>query len=152
MFACVCRRSGYDIHIYRFVIPESPRWLLCKGRVSEVKAIIRAACDFNGHEVPDNMDKLLKPAPQEQTDESCITLFGSKYLRLITICFLCIWFAMNMVYYGLTLNINEFGINVYLISVGAGTSKRGCDEKINNTHYCEPSIQNMVYDRSVFEY
>lgn len=102
---------------YRFVIPESPRWLLCKGRVAEVKAIIKSACEFNGREVPDNIDKVLKPPTQEETDEGCINLFGSKYLRLITICFLCVWFTMNMVYYGLILNMNEFGGNVYLNSV-----------------------------------
>lgn len=85
--------------------------------MSEVKAIIRSACEFNGREVPENMDKILKPPTQEETEKGCVTLFGSRYLRLITICFLCIWFAMNMIYYGLTLNMNEFGINVYLISV-----------------------------------
>lgn len=102
---------------YRFVIPESPRWLLCKGRIAEVKAIIKQAADFNGREVPANIDKILKPPTQEESDEGCINLFRSKYLRLITICFLCVWFTMNMVYYGLILNMNEFGGNVYLNSV-----------------------------------
>lgn len=107
----------------RFVIPESPRWLLCKGRVAEVKAIIKTACEFNGHAVPENIDKVLRPPSQqdeEDADEGCIKLFGSKYLRLITFCFVCVWFSMNMVYYGIILNMNEFGGNVYLNSVSAG--------------------------------
>ncbi len=103
----------------RFVIPESPRWLLCKGRISEVKAIIKAAAEFNGRELPPNMDKLLKPPPQEDSDEGCVKLFGTKYLRLITICFLCIWFTMNMVYYGMILNMNSFGGNVYMNTVSS---------------------------------
>ncbi|KAJ6636445.1 Solute carrier family 22 member 21 [Pseudolycoriella hygida] len=103
-----------------FVIPESPRWLLCKGRISEVKAIIKAAAEFNGRELPPNMDKLLKPPTEEQVEDGCVKLFGTKYLRLITICFLCIWFTMNMVYYGMILNMNAFGGNVYMNSALAG--------------------------------
>lgn len=105
--------------VIRFVIPESPRWLLCKGRVSEVKAIIKAAAEFNGRELPPNMDKLLKPPTQEDSEEGCVKLFGTKYLRLITICFLCIWFTMNMVYYGMILNMNSFGGNVYMNTVSS---------------------------------
>lgn len=106
----------FFIYFHRFIIPESPRWLLCKGRIAEVKAIIKKACEFNGREVPANIDKLLKPPVQEEQDEGCISLFGSKYLRLITICFVCIWFTMNVVYYGLVLNMSQFG-DVYLNSV-----------------------------------
>lgn len=103
---------------YRFVIPESPRWLLCKGRTTEVAAIIKKACIVNKRQVPTNIEKMLKPPPcKEVTEEGCITLFGTAYLRLITVCFLCIWFTMNLVYYGLILNMNTFGGNVYLNSV-----------------------------------
>lgn len=101
----------------RFVIPESPRWLLCKGRVTEVAAIIRAAAVVNKRPVPNNVEAILKPPSQSKADEECLTLFGSKYLRLITICFLLIWFVMNMVYYGLILNMNTFGGNIYLNAV-----------------------------------
>lgn len=106
----------------RFVIPESPRWLLCKGRTAEVAAIIRKACEVNKRDIPANIEKYLRPPPaKESDDDSCIALFGSAYLRLITICFLCIWFTMNLVYYGLILNMNTFGGNVYLNSVSAHT-------------------------------
>lgn len=104
--------------VIRFVIPESPRWLLCKGRTAEVAAIIRKACEINKRDIPANIEKQLRPPPsKDENDESCIELFGNAYLRLITICFLCIWFTMNLVYYGLILNMNTFGGNVYLNSV-----------------------------------
>lgn len=61
---------------------------------------------------------LLKPPPSgDQTDDRCISLFGNPYLRLITVCFPCIWFTINLVYYGLILNMNTFGGNVYLNTV-----------------------------------
>ncbi|XP_055297290.1 organic cation transporter protein [Sitodiplosis mosellana] len=104
-----------------FVIPESPRWLLCKGRTAEVATIIRKVCEVNKRECPPNVEKLLKPPPSNsETDDGCISLFGNSYLRLITICFPCIWFTMNLVYYGLILNMNSFGGNVYLNSALAG--------------------------------
>lgn len=107
------------IHFFRrFVLPESPRWLLCKGRVAEVKTIIRAAAAFNKRPLPDNLDKLLKPPLNDESQSAGVCeLFHSKYLRLITFCFLCIWFTMNLVYYGLVLNMNSFGGNIYLNSV-----------------------------------
>lgn len=104
-----------------FVVPESPRWLLCKGRINDVKEIIKKAAAFNGRQLPDNYEKMLKPPLQEEeSSEDFISLFRSKYLRRITICFLCIWFTMNLVYYGLILNMNTFGGNVYLNSALAG--------------------------------
>lgn len=102
---------------FRFVVPESPRWLLIKGRIPEVKKIIQAAARMNKIELPENVDKLLKPPPSEGTNAAVSELFKTKYLRLVTFCFLCIWFTMNLVYYGLVLNMNTFGGNLYVNSV-----------------------------------
>lgn len=108
----------YPIFLFRFVVPESPRWLLCKGRISEVKEIIKKAAAFNNRELPDNLDKLLIP-PRSDEDESdaVCNLFRTKYLRLVTFCFLCIWFTINLVYYGVILNMNSFGGNIYVTTV-----------------------------------
>ncbi|XP_055903253.1 organic cation transporter protein isoform X2 [Eupeodes corollae] len=103
-----------------FVVPESPRWLLCKGRVAEVKKIVESAAAFNGRQLPENYEKILTPPVQEESTHDFWCLFRSRYLRRITICFLLIWFTMNLVYYGLILNMNTFGGNVYLNSALAG--------------------------------
>ncbi|XP_037947935.1 organic cation transporter protein isoform X2 [Teleopsis dalmanni] len=103
-----------------FVVPESPRWLLVKGRVDEVKRIVQSAADFNGRQLPPNFQSMLKPPTQENTSQDIMSLFRSRYLRRISICFLCIWFTMNLVYYGLILNMSSFGGNVYLNSALAG--------------------------------
>lgn len=99
-------------------MPESPRWLLCKGRVDEVKEILKTAARMNKMELPQNLDKILKPPNSEKRKNKGFTdLFRSKYLRLVSICFLCIWFTMNLVYYGLILNMNALGGNIYINSV-----------------------------------
>ncbi|KRF82949.1 organic cation transporter protein isoform X1 [Drosophila virilis] len=101
-----------------FVVPESPRWLLVKGRVEEVRRIIEAAAVFNGRQLPP--DYQLTPPTQESSSQDFTYLFRSSYLRRISICFLCIWFTMNLVYYGIILNMSSFGGNVYLNSALAG--------------------------------
>lgn len=96
-------------------MPESPRWLLVKGRLDEVRRIIEAAAKFNGRQLP--ADYQLTPPTQESSSQDVTYLFRSSYLRRISICFLCIWFTMNLVYYGIVLNMSSFGGNVYLNSV-----------------------------------
>lgn len=114
----------------RFVVPESPRWLLCKGRVSEVKEIVKRAAEFNGRQLPDNIEKYLKPpANHDAPNASVVELFKTKYLRLVTFCFLCIWFTMNLVYYGLVLNMNSFGGNIYVNSVSLDYHKLAISQK-----------------------
>jgi len=100
---------------FRFVVPESPRWLLVKGRIDEVRRIIEAAAKFNGRQLP--ADYQLTPPTQESSSQDVTYLFRSSYLRRISICFFCIWFTMNLVYYGIILNMSSFGGNVYLNSV-----------------------------------
>ena len=102
--------------MFRFVVPESPRWLLCKGRTQELKVILEKAAKMNNKELPANLDKILKP-PNSRRNKGFKDLFRSKYLRLVSICFLCIWFTMNLVYYGLILNMNALGGNIYVNSV-----------------------------------
>lgn len=76
------------------MVPESPRWLLCKGRITEVKEVLRSAARFNGKQLPDNLDKFLKPPRIEDSASGVVELFRTKYLRCVTFCFLCIWFTM----------------------------------------------------------
>ncbi|KAH8311117.1 hypothetical protein KR044_004483, partial [Drosophila immigrans] len=102
-----------------FVVPESPRWLLVKGRIEEVKRIIEAAARFNGRQLPPDY-QLTPPTQESSSGEDVTNLFRSSYLRRISICFLCIWFIINLVYYGLILNMSSFGGNVYLNSALAG--------------------------------
>lgn len=101
--------------ICRFVVPESPRWLLVKGRIDEVRRIIESAASFNGRQLP--VDYQLTPPTQESSSQDFTYLFRSGYLRRISVCFFCIWFTMNLVYYGIILNMSSFGGNVYLNSV-----------------------------------
>ena len=40
--------SNIPFLIWWFYLPESPRWLLAKGRKEEAKKVINQACEWNG--------------------------------------------------------------------------------------------------------
>lgn len=45
---------------YILVLPESPRWLLAKGRLVEALKILEEMARVNGHELPDSFRKELE--------------------------------------------------------------------------------------------
>lgn len=49
-----------------------------------------------------------------------LVVFGSKYWRT-TVLVLVIWFTLIMIYFGLTLHLNNLGGNIYLTSAVAGS-------------------------------
>lgn len=102
-----------------FVLPESPRWLISMGKTQEAKLILEKAAKFNKQELPADLDKLLMvyktDTPEE--DPSVLMLLRAN-LRKRTICLFLTWFAMTIAYYGLLLNIGNFGTgNLHITSI-----------------------------------
>lgn len=99
------------------MLPESPRWLLAKGRIDELKKLIETAARWNKIQLPANYEKsLLVPPEDEQTDGSILDLFKPEYLRT-TLLLLVAWYALVLQYMAITLHIGEMGGNIYLITV-----------------------------------
>lgn len=97
-------------------MPESPRWLLAKGRIDELKKIIETAARWNKRTLPPNYDKLLIPPPAEESSGSFIDLFKLEYLRT-TLLLMVAWYCFVLQYMALTLHIGEMGGNIYLTTV-----------------------------------
>ncbi|ESO84004.1 hypothetical protein LOTGIDRAFT_108246 [Lottia gigantea] len=97
---------------YWWLLPESPRWLLSKGREKEAEDIIRKAAKVNKVELP------LKLFDQHTLD----TGPQSKIWHMFTDCRLLIgsliiffnWLVVSMVYYGLGLNVSNLSGDPYL--------------------------------------
>jgi hypothetical protein len=106
----------------RWVLPESPRWLLAMGRTNEVMTILQKAANYNGRELPVNIDKQLLPNENDTETESVnvMDLFKTRQMRKKTLLLFVIWFSVYLVYYGLVLNLGNIGGDLYINSILSG--------------------------------
>ncbi|XP_077448218.1 solute carrier family 22 member 4-like isoform X2 [Stigmatopora argus] len=100
-------------------IPESPRWLLCQGRVEEATVIINKAAKMNKVQSPDVIfeDYLLvdnsKKAEQNEP-RSILDLVSNLEIGLMTVILCFVAFAMSAGYYGISYNATQFHANAYI--------------------------------------
>ncbi|XP_056155869.1 solute carrier family 22 member 13-like [Lampris incognitus] len=99
--------------LFHWVLPESARWLMTQGRKEEARQAIRRAARVNRRKVPEALLDKLELEPTSKAG-SMLDLFRISYLRKCTIIMGYIWFATNVVYYGLSLNVGDFGLDIYL--------------------------------------
>ncbi|KAM5284087.1 solute carrier family 22 member 7 isoform 1-T2 [Hipposideros larvatus] len=98
-------------------VPESARWLLTQGHVEEARRYLLCCARLNGRPVGDSLslETLSKVAAGERVVRrpSYLDLFRTPRLRHISLCCMVVWFAVNFSYYGLSLDVSGFGLNIY---------------------------------------
>uniref|UniRef100_A0A8C3M9M7 Uncharacterized protein n=1 Tax=Geospiza parvula TaxID=87175 RepID=A0A8C3M9M7_GEOPR len=100
------------------VLPESARWLVTKGRIEEAKKLLQKAAAANKRQPPTRAPGL-KPEKQVKSG-SFLDLFRKKHLLKVTLIMSCAWFVNSIVYYGLSLNVTNFGLDIYLTQLAFG--------------------------------
>ncbi|XP_037817537.1 organic cation transporter-like protein isoform X2 [Lucilia sericata] len=95
-------------------IPDSPRWMVARGRVLEAKRILIKCAEMNGtrYSLPHDIDQQLQLQAQTAMDApppaSWWTIWkGEKAVRHMICVHLC-WSIYIVVYYGMLLNIRSF--------------------------------------------
>ncbi|XP_076679442.1 carcinine transporter [Andrena cerasifolii] len=98
--------------LYWWFLPESPRWLLAKGRLGEANDILERLAKVNEKELPTSFTQKLRQRMMMSRSKSeeerlrsgpgVLSLFKTPNMRLKTCLITLNWFANNMVYVGLS--------------------------------------------------
>ncbi|XP_019715166.1 solute carrier family 22 member 4-like [Hippocampus comes] len=97
-------------------IPESPRWLLCQGRVEEAEAIVRKAARMNKVQAPEVIfeDYLISKEPKPKEKHSILDLVGNVEIGFMTVILCYVAFTMSSGYYGISFNTTHLHSNAYI--------------------------------------
>ncbi|XP_072020671.1 organic cation transporter protein-like [Amphiura filiformis] len=105
-----------------FILPESARWLMARGKYRQAEKIIRKVAKVNGTKLPENLFleemtafEELESANHEAAHRrtSFLDLFRTPNMRIKTINVMFNWFVNSMVYHGLSLSTSTLGTNDY---------------------------------------
>ncbi|NWX12057.1 S22A7 protein, partial [Aegotheles bennettii] len=103
-------------------VPESARWLIANGKVKQAHRHLLRCARMNGRKdftlFPSFhfSQALRRMATDKKPGESYsyISLFRTPVLRKISLCSGAVWFGVAFSYYGMSLNLTGFGLNMYL--------------------------------------
>ncbi|PVD29236.1 hypothetical protein C0Q70_11833 [Pomacea canaliculata] len=102
-----------DPSIFYHFIPESPRWLVSRGRRQEASAIVRHAARVNKVVVSEKVLSL-----QDLQNDGPGVKFWQLFThrRLLVRCLIVFfnWFIVTCIYYGLGLNVGSLSGDIYL--------------------------------------
>uniref|UniRef100_A0A8C3B5K2 S22AD protein n=1 Tax=Cairina moschata TaxID=8855 RepID=A0A8C3B5K2_CAIMO len=109
----------FALFFFTWVLPESARWLVTKGKIEEAKKVLQKAASINKRTIPPDLLEQLKCDTQTKPG-SILDLLRKKHLRKVTLIMSCAWFVNSIVYYGLSLNVTNFGLDIYLTQLAFG--------------------------------
>uniref|UniRef100_A0A8C0BAH3 Solute carrier family 22 member 13 n=1 Tax=Buteo japonicus TaxID=224669 RepID=A0A8C0BAH3_9AVES len=109
----------FALFFYIWVLPESARWLVTKGRIEEAKKVLQKAASINKRTIS---PELLEQVPVMAWGTACCLQRLSSVLGYACSVPLCpsFRFVNSLVYYGLSLNVTNFGLDIYLTQLAFG--------------------------------
>ncbi|XP_064652632.1 organic cation transporter protein-like [Lineus longissimus] len=107
----------------KFIIPESPRWLVTKGRLDEAEQFLRKIAKFNQNPIT-KTGKLVASIDIEAkpVETSFVDLFRTPNLRKRSLLSFYVWFSNSAIYYGLMFSASGFGFSIFVNLASSGAS------------------------------
>uniref|UniRef100_A0A4X2K0P8 Solute carrier family 22 member 20 n=1 Tax=Vombatus ursinus TaxID=29139 RepID=A0A4X2K0P8_VOMUR len=114
------------IFLYSWWLPESSRWLLLHGKSHLAIQNLRKVARLNGKR--EEGQRLTKEVTRGHPGQesmgaalvSVLDLFRTPAIRKVTCCLMVIWFSNSLAYYGLAMDLQKFGLSIYLVQVMFG--------------------------------
>ncbi|XP_046536408.1 solute carrier family 22 member 14 [Equus quagga] len=107
----------FSFIFYIWILPESPRWLMMKGKVEEAKQVLCYAAGVNKKTIPLSLlDKLQLPG-KKMDKASVLDFYNNRHLRKVTLVMGCVWFTVGYSYFTLSFKLKDFGVNIYFRQV-----------------------------------
>ncbi|NWI14832.1 S22A7 protein, partial [Crypturellus soui] len=103
-------------------VPESARWLLAKGNVKQAHRHLLRCARVNGRKDFTISTEVRARRPRHASflsrflwhSYSYLSLFRTPVLRKISLCSGAVWFGVAFSYYGMSMNLTGFGLDMYL--------------------------------------
>ncbi|XP_053119448.1 solute carrier family 22 member 13-like [Hemicordylus capensis] len=109
----------FALFFYIWVLPNSARWLLTKGKIKEAQKVLQKAASINKRTVPEELLNQLAPEKKVKSG-NILDIFKMPHLRKMTLIMAWVWFADSFVYYGVSLHVGNFGLDIYMTQLVFG--------------------------------
>jgi len=87
-----------------YFLPESPRWLIAKGRISEARSILASGAKRNKKSISEEEIDIKQPKSSNQRKGTVLDIMKYPKLRVKTLIMYFNWFTSSFMLYGIALN------------------------------------------------
>ncbi|XP_015745373.2 solute carrier family 22 member 6-A-like [Python bivittatus] len=112
---------------YSWWLSESARWLIISGKLERAVTELKRVARINRkHEAAGKLDaeflrsKMKEELASMKSKTSFLDLVRTPTMRRISLCICFVWFSTSFAYYGLVMDLQNFGGNIYLIQLFFG--------------------------------
>ncbi|XP_073207943.1 solute carrier family 22 member 6-A-like isoform X2 [Lepidochelys kempii] len=113
--------------IYSWWFAESARWLVIAGRPDEAVKQLKRVARINRKKEEGNKlnievlrSNMQKEIASTKSSYTFIDLVRTPVVRRISFCLCFVWFSTSFAYYGLAMDLQNFGVNIFLIQMVFG--------------------------------
>uniref|UniRef100_A0A8D2Q2X2 Solute carrier family 22 member 8 n=1 Tax=Zosterops lateralis melanops TaxID=1220523 RepID=A0A8D2Q2X2_ZOSLA len=111
--------------LYSWWLAESARWLVLSGKAERAVKVLQRVATFNNPHLDLSrfpLSQMLKSNMKEElaalkSSYTVSDLVRTPVIRHIFFCLSIVWFSISFSYYGLAMDLQNFGVSIYLIQV-----------------------------------
>ncbi|XP_068953071.1 solute carrier family 22 member 20-like, partial [Petaurus breviceps papuanus] len=110
--------------LFALALPESACWLITHNKLHVAVKTLQKVAWINGQK--ERGSKLTVEGVMSYIQEDLITvkpksslrdLFQTPAMGKMTLCIIFLWFSSGFAFYGISLNLQKYGLNIYLVQV-----------------------------------